>query len=296
MRYRIALIAATMAAGACANLPATTTPDSRVNTATSSVEFSTLTTINEAATSPLGCEGDADAYRVDGPLGIVGGPGADAQLISGVRLVKRGECERFEVALSTDGGAPATSLPVAEVELIAASGVIRITFASSVTHSAITDSILEGTLIERAYVVRALDGSIFVDAHLSAAVAARTFVRQDPARVAVEVQPIASQPAAFPRVGGLVVVTGPTAGSIEYPITLTGYSRTFEANVIARLCCDTSGGVTQVATTAADYLELWGEFSITIDDGPGGDVTIFVGEDSPEDGTPIGVDFMFSAG
>ena len=243
------------------------------------------------------CEGDPDDYLVDGPLGIVGGAGADAQLISGLRLIEQGKCERFEVALSTSGGAPATSLPVAEVELIAASGVIRITFAPTVTHSAITDSILEGNLIERAYVVRGLDGSIFVDAHLSVGVAARTFVRQNPLRVAVEVQAAAVDPPQFPKVGGLVVVTGPTSGSVEYPITVTGYSRTFEANVIVRLL-SSSGTEAEVFTTAADYLELWGEFMVTIEGGigPGGDVTIFVGEESAEDGTLMGIEFMVSAG
>jgi hypothetical protein len=246
-------------------------------------------------TTPTGCEGNADDFVSDGPLGIVGEAGADAQLISGLRLTTTGNCERFEIALSTSGGAPATRLPLTEVELIADAGVIRFTLPASVTRSAITDSVLEGTLIERAYVVRSETGGIFIDAHLSAEAAARTFVQRNPARIGVEVLARDGEAPEFPKVGGLVVVTGPNAGSVEYPIIVTGYARTFEANVIARLFSDT-GTETEVFTTAADYLDLWGAFTLTIETGPGGDVTIFVGEDSAIDGSPLGVEFMVSAG
>ena len=128
------------------------------------------------------------------------------------------------------------AFPRAEVELIAASGIIRIKFDASVTASALTDSILEGSLVERAYVVRALDGSIFIDAHLSTTAAARTYVRQNPIRVAIEIQPTDGEPTDFPKVGGLVVVTEPPARVVEYPITIRGYARTFEATVVAAYC------------------------------------------------------------
>ena len=254
-----------------------------------------MSSTTEPSSTALGCEGGPEGFRVDGPLGIVGGAGADAQLISSVLLASIGECERLEIALSTAGGAPATRLPRAEVELIAASGIIRIKFDASVTASALTDSILEGSLVERAYVVRALDGSIFIDAHLSTTAAARTYVRQNPIRVAIEIQPTDGEPTDFPKVGGLVVVTEPPARVVEYPITIRGYARTFEATVVARIASE-SGVTAEAFTTAADYLELWGEFAVTLDDGPGGDVVIFVGEDSAEDGTPVGVEFMVSAG
>ena len=289
--YRL-LIVGSIVFSACASLPngsvstSTTTPITTTATAASTTEPSS---------TALGCEGAPSDFVTDGPLGIVGGADADGQQISSITLEQRGDCERFEVSVSTGGGAPATRLPIAQVELIANSGIVRIKFDASVASSAVTDSILEGSLVDRAYVVRSLDGSIFVDAHLSRAVAARTFVRQNPARVAVELQPFDAPAAEFPHVGGLVVVTGPTALSVEYPIMVTGYARTFEANVIARLFSE-SGTETEVFTTAAEYVQMWGEYRLEIVDGPGGDVTIFVGEDSPLDGTPQGVEFVVSAG
>lgn len=291
---RVVGLALCLVLTACADLRTDQgqTTSSLTETGVTVLSSTTSTTAAEAA---LGCAGDAEDFVDDGPLGIVGGASADAQVISGLRLATTGVCERLEVELSTAGGAPATALPIVEVELIAASGVVRVTFEGTVTGSAITDSILEGSLIERAYVVRTLDGRIFVDAHLSAAVTARTFVQTNPARVAVEVQPIEAETAAFPMRAGLVVVTGPTAGSIEYPVTVTGYARTFEGTVLARLFSDT-GTETEVFTTAADHVDLWGEFSLVIEEGPGGDVTIFVGEESPEDGSLTGIEFQVSAG
>ena len=254
-----------------------------------------LPTTSIALDPVAGCEGTPEQFLTDGPLGIVGSPDADAQQIALISLTPIGDCEVLEVALSTEGGAPATSLPLAEVELIAGAGILRIKFDPSVTSTAITDSILEGSLIERTYVVRSLDGSIFVDAHLAASVAARTFAQRNPTRVAVELRPFDAEPSGFPLIGETIVVTGPATKSVEYPIVVTGYARTFEANVIGRLF-SSAGAETEAVTTAADYLTTWGEFRLELTEGPGGDVTIFVGEDSPVDGTPIGVEFMVSSG
>lgn len=287
---RLLAVAAVVLA-ACATLPEAS-PSTTTSTAATTA---TAPSTTEPQSPAAGCEGEASNFALDGPLGIVGVANADGQQISSITLEQRGDCERFEVSVSTNGGAPATRLPIAEVELIADSGILRIKFDGVVTSSAITDSVLEGSLVERAYVVRSLDGSIFVDAHLSAAVAARTFTRQNPARVVVELQPIDAPAAEFPHVGGLVIVTGPTSLSVEYPIVVTGYARTFEANVIARLFSE-SGSEAEARTTAADYLQMWGEYRLEIADGPGGDVTIFVGEDSAKDGTPVGVEFVVSAG
>ncbi len=291
-RMRPLLALAALALAACNGLPL---EDTTTTTSGSGETTTTTTTVPEVTETAAGCEGDPTDYRVDGPLGIVGEAGADARQIAAITLTAIGDCERFEVALRTEGGAPATSLPSAEVELIAASGIVRIKFDPLVGVSAITDSILEGDLVDRAYVVRSLDGSIFVDAHLRGAVAARTFTRQNPARVAVELQPIDAAGPLFPLRGGLVVVTGPTVGSLEYPIEITGYARTFEGTVLARVLTET-GTETEVFTTAADSVQLWGEFSLVIEDGPGGDITIFVGEESPVDGSESGVEVEVSAG
>ncbi len=75
----------------------------------------------------------------------------------------------------------------------------------------------------------------------------------------------------------------PVPGPAEYPLAVTGYARTFEANVLARLVQE--GSIADVSfTTATDWLEAWGEFTISFTGGPTGEVTLLVGEESPRDG------------
>ncbi len=287
---RIALALLIVAASAC---QVSGTTETTTTTASPTTIGPLTTSTTEVSATALGCGGRPADYRTDGPLGIVGGPGADAQQISRITLTQTGDCERLAVALSTSGGAPATNLPRTEVELIAGSGVVRMTFDPAITASAITDSLLEGTLVERAYVVQAADGSIYVDAHLRRSVAARTFVRDDPAQVAIELQATEAAATGFPQVIEDVVVTGPWIGSIEYPIVVTGYARTANGQVVARVL---AGDATETEVTAntADASLLWGEFTITIEEGPGGDIALTVGP-ATEDGSTA-IELLLSAG
>ena len=90
-----------------------------------------------------------------------------------------------------------------------------------------------------------------------------------------------------------VVVLQPRAGAAAYPLTVSGYSRTFEANVVHRL---EQGGreVSTGFTTATSWSETWGWYAFTIDRGPTGDVTLHVGEESAEDGTWEGAEVALS--
>jgi len=282
MRFAAALL---LVLAASCDASGATTSSTAASTATTVVATTSTTEVTATA---LGCGGRPGDYRADGPLGIVGGPDADAQQISSITLTRTGDCERFEVALSTAGGAPATSLPSAEVELIASAGVIRVKFDETVTASAITDSVLEGAFVERAFVVLAADGSIYVDAHLSGVVAARTFLRQNPARIAVEMQTIDGEASGFPKVNESLVVTGPSERVVEYPIVVTGYARTADAQVVATVLQGT-GTESEVIVTTADPAQLWGEFTITVDEGPGGDIVVRIGE-------PPGIELNVSAG
>ncbi len=90
-----------------------------------------------------------------------------------------------------------------------------------------------------------------------------------------------------------VVVTGPWIGSIEYPIVVTGYARTANGQVVARVL---AGDATETEVTAntADASLLWGEFTITIEEGPGGDIALTVGP-ATEDGSTA-IELLLSAG
>src|SRR5690606_12885276 len=81
----------------------------------------------------------------------------------------------------------------------------------------------------------------------------------------------------------------------QYPLQVTGYARTFEANVIARLY---QGGelVAENVTTAAAWAETWGAYALTIDQGPSGDVELFVGTESARDGSEQGVRIPLTIG
>jgi hypothetical protein len=228
-------------------------------------------------------------------VSIVGAADSDASQISSLAVFTSGVCERFEVGLVTDGFAPATSAPETSVEILPEAGVVRIQFNGRIASTAVTDSLIESGLVHQAFVVRALNGGLFVDLHLARPVAARAVEMRNPARVAVELRPGGEPVALGSAIGGSVVVTSPSQRVVEYPFTIVGYARTFEANVIARVNVD-GATADQYVTTAADWLETWGEFRIDVPSGPGGDITLFVGEESAKDGTLDGVDLELNAG
>ena len=174
-------------------------------------------------------------------------------------------------------------------------GLVRIRFDNAVGSTAVTESLIESALVRQAYVVRGLDGSMFVDLHLSASAGVRAGEARNPARVSVELRPDGEPGPTGATVGSNIVVTEPARRTVEYPIVVRGYARTFEAAVLARLSADGSA-VDEYFTSAADWLDTWGEFVFEVPAGPGGELRLFVGEDSAADGTPHGVTLELSAG
>ena len=85
-----------------------------------------------------------------------------------------------------------------------------------------------------------------------------------------------------------VVVFTPISGPASYPLRITGYARTFEANVISEV---RQGGqrAAQTFGLASDYIEAWGTYELTITTGPAGAADLFVGEYSAADGSERGV-------
>ncbi|HDH25230.1 MAG TPA: hypothetical protein ENH00_03420 [Actinobacteria bacterium] len=207
----------------------------------------------------------------------------DATRISGLNGVQDRECDRFIISLATDAGAPATSVGRTRVVFLRDLGVVRV-FLPDVTDTNITDGVFELPLIDRAYVVRSADGSLYVDAHLGAAAMARTVVTESPAQIIVELDPGGP---ALPPVAArsdLVVVLTPREGRADYPLIVTGYSRTFEANVVVRLIKADVVAEERV-TMATDYLSAWGEFTVTLETGPQGKLRLTVGDDADQDVT-----------
>jgi hypothetical protein len=236
------------------------------------------------------CAG-TEGFEEDGALALVSeSGGGDAVNIGPFRWERHGdECERFVIDLLNEQGGEARAVGDVTVEFIRELGVIRATFPDIEPETvAETDGEFDGPLAVAAYTVRAEDRSVYVDLHLGEAVTARAFVLSSPARVAIDVQPGGDPlPPEAARDERVVVLT-PRGDEASYPLEITGYARTFEANVIARI---RQGGELRAEefTTATDWTSTWGEFTIRIDFGPTGAVELFVGEESARDGSEQGV-------
>ena len=213
---------------------------------------------------------------------------SDATKIGAISWDEGVGCETFRIAFETSEGAPATTPPTVTVDYLDPAPVLRIRL--DVDSTVVTDQLVESALVERLYVVRSLDGDMFIDFHLAAPAQTRFDIETSPAALLLDLQPGIVQHPTPPAGSEITVVVDPLDGvTVEPNFTITGYARTFEANV---LVIATSDGqvVAQSNTTAADWLDTWGEFAIEVAVGPG-IVAIFVGEESPRDGSLRGVTF-----
>jgi hypothetical protein len=290
-----ALVAAGVVVSGCAT-PSTTTPPPASSTP--------AVTTSPAAVTTTGGENDAECltgdleFNAEG-LTVVGSGAGDGVQISGIRWASHPGCERVVVDFLTASGAPASTIGGFTVEMQPERGFIRLAMPPEVTTTGVANAIIDGGLAQRVFVVRRLDSSLAIDirAQSSVPVAARGFVVGGPSRIVVDLRPAGEDSplvVAPPTIGDRVVVLSPTPGPTEYPLDVSGYARTFEATVVVQLV--SAGQVAaQVTTTAADWLEAWGAFQVTIGDGPAGALELLVGEASATDGTFEGVTIALEA-
>lgn len=261
-----------------------------VTTATSAVSQTTMetgasTTIPEAE-SP--CLRGSSNFFGDGPLGSQSRDTADAATLTALELTEFEGCEQLVINLAALSEAPATSLGMTSAEFLRSNGVVRVHLDPLITGTAVSDVVLNGSLVDRAYVVRDLDQSLFVDVHLGAPTLARFSEISDPARLVVDFVPGGSDVGSPERSD--FVVAMPLNATVSTPVTVDGYGRTFEASVILRA---RSNGeiVAEDFTTSADYVETWGRFQIDLPPGVTGNLELFIGEDSARDGEEQGIRF-----
>jgi hypothetical protein len=233
----------------------------------------------------------------DGQIGTFGLEPGDARGVLGFRFPGHesgGElaCERLVVDLGAADGGPAQSVGEVSAELLRDQGVVRIhlgEFNRTDLVDSTHDADLGGAWIDSANLVWSQDGQAYIDVHLSSAALASVTVLDSPARLVIDAQPGgAPVPAPAAKAGNIVVLQPRAAEAHSYPLTIRGYARTFEANVLARIYVD---GQVQAEsfTTAASWLEAWGEFELILEHGPTGSVELFVGEESAADGSEQGV-------
>jgi hypothetical protein len=196
-------------------------------------------------------------------------------------------CERFGIDFETTEGAPATTPPTVIVDFLETRQILRIWMDLGST--IITDQVVETPLVDRLFVVRALDGGMFLDLHLVGPARARVAITNSPARMSVELQtaeePFVVAPAVISE---QVVVVTPSIGTETVPaVDVTGYARTSEGNVLMQ--ASVAGDVmAETVVTAADSAATWGEFRAPLIL-PAGQVDLFVGEPGADEGEPTGV-------
>ena len=279
MRIRSLALCFLILTSACGGTVTTTSamkPDSTVPAGSSTTE----------AAVEVPCLEGSSGFFGDGPLGSQTRDAADAATVTGLSLIQFDGCERLTVELAAASGAPATSLGTTSAELIRRSGVVRMHLDPSITNTTLSDIVFGGSWIEHVYVVRDFDESLFIDVHLADAAVARFSEISNPARLVVDIAPGGSDLLGPERSDFVVVM--PLPESLSAPVTIEGYGRTFEANIILR--ARVAGEiVAEDFTTATDYLETWGRFEIALPPTVTGELELFIGEDSARDGEEQGI-------
>lgn len=275
---------------ACGAIDTTTTTSAVTPSAVTTTETSpTTSTISPPGTAevPAGCPEDTgfvDAGRVL----RLDQPTSDTTTIGLISWQAVEGCELFTIRFETTEGAPATTPPTIVLDFIETRQVLRIWTAADST--VVTDHLVDTPLVDRMFVVRALAGGMFIDLHLKDPAQARAEITNSPASLTIEMQG-GIQP--FDRSAvytGNTVLTDPAddgQAAAGVPLEVTGYSRVFEATMLIAATID-GEMVAETTTTAADWIETWGEFTASIRL-PRGEVSLFVGEQGVDDGEPAGV-------
>ena len=220
-----------------------------------------------------------------------GGSGYEADTMLAVRYGVHEDYERVVLDLGT-GEEPAEMVPKWSLMSPAGDGLLRVTLPP-VSATGVSDGRFSDNLLKSFYVVRAPEGGMFVDVLARKAFRYRVLELSDPARLVVDFKPL-DKPlrVALPRAGGNTVLAQPRAGAlISTPLTVSGYSRNFEAsNTIVLL--DSQGEIVARQTVQSnDYIETWGYFEATLDLPPfSGRGTLRVGTESARDATFEGVE------
>lgn len=278
MRPSVVVLALALFGGACTGNATTSTTTTTLATTTIPVPTSTLPPVVE-------CPGEGE-FEEGGGIAEFDATGSDSSTIGRISWERSDRCETFHFDFETSEGAPATTVPAITVDHLESFQVVRVSM--DIDASVITDQLVETGLVERLYVVRALDDSMFVDLHLSEPAAARASILSSPARLSIELRP-----GFVPFVGAstiddqFVLVSPPDEAEVQSPTQIVGYSRTDEDTVLV-LVTQAGSVVAETETTAPDSSAAWGEFRLNLSLPPG-EISVFLGQRSPEDGSLEGI-------
>jgi hypothetical protein len=220
-----------------------------------------------------------------------GGSDYEADTMLAIRYGVHEDYERVVLDLGT-GEEPAGTVPEWTLMSPTGDGLLRVTLAS-VSATGVSDGRFGDNLLKSFYVVRAPEGGMFVDILARKAFRYRVLELSDPARLVVDFKPL-DKPldVALPKAGDNTVLTQPRAGAqISTPLTVSGYSRNFEASNTVVLSNSQGEIVARQTVQSNEYIETWGYFETTLDLPPfSGRGTLRVGTESARDGTFEGVE------
>lgn len=229
----------------------------------------TPTTTTTFVDSP--CLAGDRPFAGDGLISAFGASDGDATQISSIHWSEYPGCEQVVVEFLTADGAPAGGLDPVGVEYNSVNGVVRVSLPAQINRSAVADSLMDGDLVKRAYVV-ATEENLAVDVHLAAgrSYALRAYEVDSPSRIVIDIK---QEPGAEPVIGSTtgpaVVVVSPPTGPVETPLVVDGYVKgPFEA-VTVDLVGQVEGTVvaTHTATPPSGHA-IWREFSVAIREVP----------------------------
>lgn len=263
-------------------------PATRLEQPTTTNPEPTSTTV--APASVPDCLAGALPFAAQGIAAALDSPRPDATTIGGIRWQGEEACERIVIEFLADGGSPATRLGPVGVTVAPDSGIVRISLPEEVEASAIGDSVITGSLVDRIYVVEGIEDGLVVDVHLAARAAARAFTTSSPSRLVVDLRPISDDPlASAPDAGDGVVVASPLPGPGLYPVQVVGYAAPGVGAVSVTLSDGGGVAVSRSVSTATEQY-VWRAFSMTISDGPSGTVELRVVADGADDGVVVELD------
>jgi hypothetical protein len=220
-----------------------------------------------------------------------GGSGHQANTILAVRY---GMHEGYERLVLDFGTGEQTAETVPEWSLVRPIDdlILRVTLPS-IRDTATSDGRFSDSSLKSFYVVRERKRGMFVDIIARQAFVYRVLELSNPARLVVDFKPGKGPPKASPpAAGGNTVLVEPRARArIEDPLTISGYSRNFEA--LNEVVLANSDGETLIRRTvrSSDWSSTWGYFTATLDlPSYEGKATLRVGARSARDGTYEGAE------
>ena len=236
-----------------------------------------------------------DGAGAEGPFGseprTEGGDGFEADTLLAVRHGKHEGFERVVLDLGA-GQEPAGTVPRWTLDSPEDNSLLRLNLPSA-NATAVSDGGFGDGLLKSFHVVRAPEGGMFVDFFAQKVFSYRVLELTEPARLVVDFRPSGARPKEPPPAAdGETVLVEPRAGArVSDPLTVSGYSRNFEASNTIVLKDSEGKTLLRETVIANDWSSTWGYFEATVDLPPlPKKGTLSVGAGSARDGSFEGVE------